>query len=145
MKKLSSLLLITLLFVSFQSIANRPAEDDSSSALPTPEPETEVSSNIPMPENANQETVSEDQPANTLETESLQTGDTIQLRDTASKPEIIIIDFPKRGMDMSKVLNELGEPTIRHPAIGKPPITRWVYPDRTVFFEYSHVIHVVAK
>ena len=46
---------------------------------------------------------------------------------------------------MSKVINELGEPTTRFAAIGKPPITRWVYPDRTVFFEYSHVIHVVSQ
>jgi len=63
----------------------------------------------------------------------------------SSTPQLILVDFPRRGMDMSKVVNELGEPVTRHPAVGNPPITRWDYADRTVFFEYSHVIHVVAR
>ncbi|MCK5334570.1 MAG: hypothetical protein KAQ67_00330, partial [Gammaproteobacteria bacterium] len=90
------------------------------------------------------ETISEEQPAETTVNKSQQSGDIIKLEKTAPA-HIVIIDFPVRGMDMSKVINELGEPTTRFPAVGKPPITRWVYPDRTVFFEYSHVIHVVAR
>ena len=142
MKKLLSLFIFSLIFTSLQSIAGRPAEDDPSLAM---EPmTTDTSSNIPMPEQDNMETISEEQPAETTVNESQQPGDIIKLEKTAPA-HIVIIDFPVRGMDMSKVINELGEPTTRFPAVGKPPITRWVYPDRTVFFEYSHVIHVVAQ
>ncbi|MCK4707332.1 MAG: hypothetical protein KAU21_01855 [Gammaproteobacteria bacterium] len=141
MKKLLSLFIFSLLFISLQSIAGRPAEDDPSLAM---EPmTTDTSSNIPMPEQ-DMETISEEQPAETTVNESQQSGDIIKLEET-TPAHIVIIDFPVRGMDMSKVINELGEPTTRFPAVGKPPITRWVYPDRTVFFEYSHVIHVVAR
>ncbi|HED35532.1 MAG TPA: hypothetical protein ENJ08_15150 [Gammaproteobacteria bacterium] len=56
-----------------------------------------------------------------------------------------LLDFPVRGMSTDKVKNELGAPTEVLPAIGQPPITRWIYNDRTVYFEYSAVIHVVAN
>ena len=61
--------------------------------------------------------------------------------------EIIInpLDFPRRGMSMDKVQNELGQPVDISPTVGEPPITSWTYPDRVVFFEYSRVIHVVEK
>ena len=61
--------------------------------------------------------------------------------------EIIInpLDFPRRGMSMDKVQNELGQPVDISPTVGEPPITSWTYPDRIVFFEYSRVIHVVEK
>ena len=55
------------------------------------------------------------------------------------------LDFPRRGMSQDKVQNELGRPGEIIPAIGQPPISRWVYEDRVVYFEYSSVIHVVAK
>lgn len=56
-----------------------------------------------------------------------------------------VIDFPRRGMTTDKVQNELGRPNEIVPAVGTPPISRWVYDDRTVYFERSSVIHVVAK
>ncbi|MCB1660956.1 MAG: hypothetical protein KDI39_22300, partial [Pseudomonadales bacterium] len=34
-------------------------------------------------------------------------------------------------------------PTTKTKAIGKPPITRWIYPDYTVVFEYKHVVQSV--
>ena len=55
-----------------------------------------------------------------------------------------LLDFPRRGMSMDKVQNELGRPSQIAPAVGQPPITTWVYDDRNVYFEYSTVIHVVA-
>jgi len=58
---------------------------------------------------------------------------------------IHLLNFPVRGMSTEKVKNELGSPTEILPAIGQPPITRWIYNDRTVYFEYSAVIHVVAN
>lgn len=144
MKKLLSTTIISLLFISFQSFASRPAEDDPIGEIETiPE---ESSSNIPSPaEMMDNEPTEAPQADLTNDTMQQQTGDVIQISETPSGAHVVIIDFPIRGMDMSKVLNELGEPMQRFPAIGKPPITRWVYADRTVFFEYSHVIHVVAK
>lgn len=143
MKNLLSLFMFSLFFVSFQSIANRPAEDDSPPYL---RPATsDTSSSIPAPDSQNQEVIAEQPPVENLMPETQQSGDVIKLEDTPTQNRIILLDFPQRGMEMSKVLNELGEPSTRFPAIGKPPITRWVYPDRTVFFEYSHVIHVVAQ
>ncbi len=72
------------------------------------------------------------------------TGDVIEMQ----PGETIIInplDFPRRGMSMDKVQNELGRPAEISPTVGEPPITSWDYPDRVVFFEYSRVIHVVKK
>ena len=56
-----------------------------------------------------------------------------------------VLDFPRRGMSSDKVKNELGQPSEILPAVGEPPISRWVYDDRIVYFEYSTVLHVVAR
>ena len=66
----------------------------------------------------------------------MQPGDTIVISP---------VDFPRRGMSMDKVQNELGRPAEISPTVGEPPITSWTYPDRVVFFEHSKVIHVVEK
>lgn len=52
---------------------------------------------------------------------------------------------PKRGMSMNTVESKWGQPVARRNAIGEPPITRWEYSEFVVYFEYSHVIHAVAK
>ena len=52
---------------------------------------------------------------------------------------------PKRGMSMASVESTFGPPSSRRAAIGDPPITRWVYVDFIVYFEYDHVIHAVAR
>lgn len=52
---------------------------------------------------------------------------------------------PSRGMSMARVVEQFGEPLEKYPAVGKPPITRWDYADFSVFFEYQHVVHAVAK
>ncbi|HTW37091.1 MAG TPA: hypothetical protein VMD49_00815 [Steroidobacteraceae bacterium] len=51
---------------------------------------------------------------------------------------------PKRGMRMPQVERQFGAPATRHPAVGKPPITRWDYPEFSVFFEHDIVIHSVV-
>ncbi len=38
-----------------------------------------------------------------------------------------------------------GEPTKRHAAVGNPPITRWDYPQFSVYFENDRVLHRVAR
>jgi hypothetical protein len=45
---------------------------------------------------------------------------------------------------MGEVATGYGEPTGVMDAVGDPPITRWVYPDYTVYFEYDRVIDVVV-
>ncbi|MGB6450485.1 MAG: hypothetical protein WBE92_07015 [Steroidobacteraceae bacterium] len=52
---------------------------------------------------------------------------------------------PSRGMRMAGVERQFGEPATRHPAVGKPPITRWDYPAFSVFFEGDRVIDAVVK
>jgi len=51
---------------------------------------------------------------------------------------------PHRGSSMNIVKGQYGEPTAAKPAVGDPPITRWVYPTFTVYFESEHVIDVVV-
>jgi hypothetical protein len=52
---------------------------------------------------------------------------------------------PGRGMTMKSVEAKFGAPQERHPAVGKPAITRWDYPAFSVFFENEHVIHAVVN
>ncbi len=51
--------------------------------------------------------------------------------------------LPKRGSSMDSVRARYGDPVSIHGPIGDPPITRWVYNDFSVFFEYRHVINAV--
>jgi hypothetical protein len=52
---------------------------------------------------------------------------------------------PVNGMSMDTVLQKFGEPAKKIPAVGEPPITRWVYEKFTVYFEYKTVIHAVVN
>ncbi|MFT6734278.1 MAG: hypothetical protein ACJAS9_002475 [Polaribacter sp.] len=52
-------------------------------------------------------------------------------------------DIPKLGIDMQRVEAQYGEPSQRLEAVGEPPITRWIYPTFTVFFEDDKVLHSV--
>lgn len=52
-------------------------------------------------------------------------------------------DRPARGSTMAKVQERFGEPTNRHSAVGNPPITRWDYPQFSVYFEHDRVLHAV--
>jgi hypothetical protein len=46
---------------------------------------------------------------------------------------------------MNKVEQTFGVPEAKFPAVGDPPITRWNYPEFSVFFEFDKVIHSVVK
>lgn len=63
----------------------------------------------------------------------------------ADATPVLLLEFPRRGMDQDKVQSELGKPVEVKDAVGQPPITRWIYNDRVVYFERSTVIHVVAR
>ena len=52
---------------------------------------------------------------------------------------------PTRYMSMNQVRGSFGEPASIVPWVGDPPITRWVYDDYTVYFEYDRVIHSVVN
>lgn len=50
---------------------------------------------------------------------------------------------PSKGMSKAQVAQRFGKPLREESAVGKPPISVWVYPDYSVYFEYDHVIHAV--
>lgn len=52
---------------------------------------------------------------------------------------------PARGSTMQQVEKTLGQPKQVLPAVGNPPITRWVYDAFTVYFEHDRVIHSVPN
>ncbi|MCB1752501.1 MAG: hypothetical protein KDI74_12335 [Gammaproteobacteria bacterium] len=52
---------------------------------------------------------------------------------------------PGRGESMESVRRAFGEPDSILPAVGDPPITRWVYQRFTVYFEYHLVITSVIN
>lgn len=58
---------------------------------------------------------------------------------------LIQIELPVRGMSMREVERKFGPPLEKIPPVGRPPISRWVYRDYTVYFEYKYVIDAVIK
>lgn len=55
------------------------------------------------------------------------------------------IKLPGRGMSMEMVQNRFGDAREKFPAVGTPPITRWIYNNFTVYFESEFVIHAVVN
>jgi hypothetical protein len=55
------------------------------------------------------------------------------------------LERPALGQKRQQVIARFGEPTIRHPATGEPPISRWDYADFSVYFENDVVLHSVLK
>ena len=52
---------------------------------------------------------------------------------------------PQKGQSKQSVEARYGTPEERLSAVGQPPISRWIYEDFTVYFEYDHVIHSVPN
>lgn len=114
------------LFISQQVSANRPAAEADNIGTP--------SSVDNMMHQEAQQTQTGD--VIVLPAKEMQAGETIQIQ---------LLDMPRRGMSMDKVKNELGQPIYTSASVGQPPITSWTYSDRIVYFEYSTVLHVVAR
>lgn len=60
------------------------------------------------------------------------------------------VNLPARGQLMNAVRTQFGEPAQALAAVGggdprTPPITRWVYPEFTVYFENDHVVNAVLN
>lgn len=53
--------------------------------------------------------------------------------------------MPTRGSTKASVRASLGEPDRKVPAVGEPPISRWVYAPFTVYFEHDRVLHSVKN
>ena len=52
-------------------------------------------------------------------------------------------DRPARGMSQMQVVDSFGEPQLKVPAVGDPPISRWDYSNYSVYFEGNYVLHSV--
>jgi hypothetical protein len=81
-------------------------------------------------------------PAGAAVAETLVMNDQVQLRDSS-------VERPHRGATMKAVETQYGTPSQRHAAVGgasgaQPAITRWDYPQFSVFFERDRVIHTVV-
>jgi hypothetical protein len=53
------------------------------------------------------------------------------------------LDLPVRGQRQDAVLERFGLADEEHPAVGKPPITRWDYREFSVYFESGVVVDSV--
>jgi len=146
-QKITYIVLLGLL--STTSFANSPwaqeesspiAQNDAENVAPVSAEQAEASSPAYMQDEAD----TAKQQETKVTTEVKTTGDVMTMP-TAGASRVILLDFPRRGMSTDKVQNELGRPVDIVPAVGTPPISRWIYDDRVVFFEGSSVIHVVAK
>lgn len=62
-----------------------------------------------------------------------------------SSQQTATVSVPARGSTMGKVESKFGSPTQRVAAVGKPPISRWEYPNFIVYFEGERVIHSVLR
>ena len=57
----------------------------------------------------------------------------------------VMIDKPSLGMSKAMVEKHFGAPRERMAPRGQPPISRWVYDNFVVYFEFDTVIHSVAR
>lgn len=57
----------------------------------------------------------------------------------------ISMSAPRNGQKKQRVESEYGAPLQKISAVGEPPISKWVYQDFTVYFEYNLVIHAVLS
>ena len=146
MNKNITLISSCLLLISAQAFADRPAmENRPAMEEPVAPIVTEAEAMDAMeetgvePASAVEMSIQQEQ----YNTSQYVTGDALELQ-PGETLSINVLDFPRRGMSMDKVQNELGQPIQISDTVGEPPITSWIYSDRVVYFEHSNVIHVVA-
>jgi len=130
---------VLLSLFSITSFANSPWAEEASSPIAQNDAEPVAQETIQT--EASSPAAMQDQENVNLTTQVETSGDIL----TTPVSGVVLLDFPRRGMSSDKVKNELGQPAETVPAVGTPPISRWIYDDRVVFFEGTSVIHVVAK
>jgi len=75
-------------------------------------------------------------------TTSVATADTLLVERTQRAQEQAV---PRKGATMVEVESQYGAPQQKRDAVGQPPISRWVYPAFTVYFERDYVINAVVN
>lgn len=129
---------IALTSTSFSATANRPAMDAETAnmAQKRMQQEKTLQAQQAAQQQAAQQLVQTTGDVIVLPPKEMQAGETINIKK---------IDVPRRGIKMNEVRRQLGEPIATSASVGQPPITHWTYKDRIVYFEYSTVLHVVAR
>jgi hypothetical protein len=51
------------------------------------------------------------------------------------------LELPARGIEKTEVESRFGAPLAIEGPVGQPPITKWIYREFAVVFEYDHVVH----
>ncbi|HHO59599.1 MAG TPA: hypothetical protein ENJ64_05105 [Thiotrichales bacterium] len=128
-----------LLLLGATASANRPAMDSRPAADNSTRSHAEENNAEPPSAPSSVELMMQQESGTVLQQlppKEIQPGETIIIQP---------LDMPRRGASMDKVRNEFGEPLSTTPAVGNPPISSWIYPDRIVYFEYATVLHVVAR
>ena len=83
---------------------------------------------------------------------------TIAMLTATAQAEVLLIDAiaqepantssglprPTNGKTMKAVEARFGKPESTHGPVGEPPISRWDYPDYSVYFEYDRVLTSVV-
>ena len=72
-------------------------------------------------------------------------ADTLTMPAPEAVPQDVSIQVPGRGMTMTDVEDKFGSPEAKFDEVGDPPISRWDYPQFSVYFEYQFVLHSVVK
>ena len=67
---------------------------------------------------------------------ALATADVLLIE--AAQQDASFVKMPQNGMTMKMVEKWFGTPSRKLPPVGDPPITRWEYPEYTVYFEYDN-------
>lgn len=70
-------------------------------------------------------------------------AEVVQMPAPAKEKPAFSMQLPGRGMSMKAVVARFGQPIRMIPAVGKPPITRWIYEHYIVYFESQYVIDTV--
>ena len=76
-------------------------------------------------------------------TSPLATAETVQIPVGQQGGDKQSLQRPRAGMDQNQVREQFGNPVEWTNPVGEPPITKWVYNDFIVVFEYDQVIHTV--
>jgi len=160
----NTVIALLLASVSFSANANRPAMEEEASNIAQERMQQEKMQQIQqkqaeaaqqvLQQKASQQIPSssvnrimQQQPTSNVQHQT--TGDVLVLppKEMQAGETITIkkLNTPRRGIKMDAVRRELGPPIATSASVGQPPITRWTYKDRIVYFEHSIVLHVVAR
>jgi len=155
MRQWLSGLVLSVCLVGFQALVQ--AEPlDLSTLLPPDEKSTEPAAENPdgtptTSENETAPTVSESVPVTSPATAdpgpvaTPTTPDQPGILQMPKAPKTSTIKMPGRGMKKSDVEARFGAPREKTEAVGKPPISSWVYQDFTVYFEQDTALHAVTN